>query len=159
MQDWIEVDIADHETARKAIIRGVEVELFVSPYDVPDGVRGRFDATGKKFEIDFKYIGSESTTRNVEYEHVVYKIGESSGRLYGLSIDVQTLGADGVGVSVELHDNSGQELAARIRDKVTGAIDYLIERHPIGNSREDNYKLAKDAILLTSPSELFAVAA
>jgi hypothetical protein len=148
MPDWIQMDMEDFDTTRKATIKGVEVELFVSPYDVPEAVRGRYDSDKRKFIIDFKYVGDEATT-TAEFEHVTYTVGESSARLYGLMIDVDTLEVGSVGVSVEFHDKDGQELAARIINKVTGAIDNLIRRHPIAKSkeREDNYQMAKRAIL------------
>jgi hypothetical protein len=159
MADWIQVEIDDFDKVRPTNVRGVEVEFFVSPYDVPEAIRGHYDDNQSKFVIDFRYVGKESVT-NVDYEHVTYKVGESSGRLYGLVIDVQALRAEAVGLSVELHGNKGQELAARILDKVTGAIESLIERHPISKAREreDNYKLAKDAVL-SKQAELLAIAA
>lgn len=156
MSEWIEVELEDHEEAQKTLIRGVEVELYASPYDVPEAVRARFDEEKNRFIIEFKYVGSEATQVCV-FDHVAYTVGKTSGRLYGMEIDVHALKADGVGLYVELHQKQGQELAASIRDQVTGAIDYLLERHPLKKAREDNYKLAKSAVLLKQ-NELFAVA-
>jgi hypothetical protein len=156
MSEWIEVDLTEHEKAQKTLIRGVEVELYASPYDVPEAIRAHFDETKNRFIIEFKYVGSETTLVYV-FDHVGYTVGKNSGRLYGMEIDVRALKADGVGVYVGLHQKQGQELAASLRDQVTGAIDYLLERHPLKKVPEDNYKLAKSAVLLKQ-NELFAVA-
>lgn len=156
MSDWIPVDLADDTKAEKTFIRGVEVELFASPYDVPEAVRSRFDQDKNRFIIDFKYVGSEKTKEFI-FEHVTYVIGDVSSRLYGLEIDVRALKVDGVGISVALQQKGPQELAATIRDQATGAIDLLLSKQPLKNFRQENYKLAKDAIL-AKQDELFAVA-
>lgn len=156
MADWLPVAMAEQEQAQKTIIRGVEVELFASPYDVPEAVRGRFDEVKNRFIIEFKYVGSEDT-QVCTFDHVAYTVGKVSGRLYGMEIDVRALKADGVGLYLGLHQKQGQELVASIRDQVTGAIDRLLERHPLKNAREDNYRMARSAVL-EKQDQLFAVA-
>ncbi len=156
MSDWIPVDLGAEERAQKAFIRGVEVELFASPYDVPEAIRGHFDEAKNRLIIELRYVGSEPTKVCV-YNHVSYTIGESSNRLYGLEIDVHALKVDGIGLSLApLQQRKGQELSTTIRDQVTGAIDFLLERQPLDIIHE-NYKLAKDAIL-AKQDQLFAVA-
>jgi hypothetical protein len=156
MSDWLPVDLTDDTKPLKTFIRGVEVELFASPYDVPEAIRGRFDEDKNRFIIEFKYVGSEKT-KVCTFERATYTIGEVSNRLYGLEIDVQALKVDGFGVSVALHQKGPQELFATIRDQATGAIDLLIAKQSLHTIREENYKLAKDAIL-AKQNELFAVA-
>ncbi len=156
MPDWIQVEIGDEEKVRKATIRGAEVDLFVSPYDVPDAVRGSYSSDEKIFSLEFRYVGDESI-KEVAGEHVTYHIGSFSSRLYGLDLDVRALGIESIDLSVALHEGEGQELAAKIRDSVTGAIDELIQRSPLAKLKEDNYRLAKDAVLATQ-DKLFAAA-
>ena len=149
MPDWITVEIEDAETLRKKSVRGIDVQFFVSPYDIPEAIRGRYDAQHKKFVIEFKYVGNESTTK-VEDKHVTYNVGQTSRRLYGLAIDVEALRAEIVGLNVEVNQiRERQELADRILNEITEAIESLIERHPGAgtNERDDNYKLAKDAVI------------
>lgn len=156
MSDWIPVDLSNDTKAEKTFIRGVEVELFASLYDVPEAVRGRFDQDKNRFIIEFKYVGTEKP-RDFVFEHLTYIIGEASGRLYGLEIDVRALKVDGIGLSFAVHRKGPQELAATIRDQATGAIDLLLSKQPLKNFPQENYKLAKDAIL-AKQEELFAVA-
>src|SRR5207237_895377 len=110
----------------------------------------------KRFSLEFSYVGDESL-KEAEGEYVTYYIGSFSSRLYGLDLDVKALGIESVDLSVALHEGKGQELAAKIRDRVTGAIDQLIERSSLVKLKEDNYRLAKDAVLATQ-DKLFAAA-
>jgi hypothetical protein len=134
MPEWIEVDPTTLVTEKKSTIRGVEVELIVSPYDVPEAVRGHYDESKKRFVIEFKYIGDEGTKKHTHDKNLTYRVGESSGRLHALEIDVDALKADSVALNVKLIE------------EVNEAFDHLLEK-PISALRADNYRLAKDAVV------------
>jgi len=59
MSEWIRVEGGKYNLPRKEILRGVEVNVFMSPYDVPQGVRGEFDEKLNRFQITFEYISEE----------------------------------------------------------------------------------------------------
>jgi hypothetical protein len=144
MWNWIDVDLDAYTKERKAKIRGVEVELLVSPYDIPVAVRGCFDKSKNRFIIEFKYLVPEKTKTLTLDQFVTYRIGESSQRLYALEVDVQWL-----------REKAG-ELEAGLSKEIDEALDKLAQK-PRSSLREDNYRLAKDAVL-AKQSELFKFA-
>jgi hypothetical protein len=136
MQEWLEVDLDTEKLKQSRKIRGVVVELLVSPYDVPEAVRGFFDKETNRFAVEFKYIGSgdEPKKNNQQDRFLNFRIGENSGRLYRLEIDVEALKANSV------------ELRMLVEREVSEALDQLIQRSGRVN-RQDNYRLAKEAIV------------
>src|SRR5258707_13421143 len=99
MPDWIQVEIGDEEKVRKATIRGAEVDLFVSPYDVPDAVRGSYSSDEKIFSLEFRYVGDESI-KEVAGEHVTYHISSVSSRLYCLELGLKAPWIESINVDV-----------------------------------------------------------
>jgi hypothetical protein len=93
---WIEVDPGSVNPPKTEKLDGVEVTVLMSPYDVPQALRGRYDETKKRFAIEFRYLGEEDTRDEVYGEHVVLQLGENSGRLYGIVLDVDAMKASWV---------------------------------------------------------------
>lgn len=114
------------------MLSNANVQLSVSPYDVPEAVRGFFDKQNNKFIIEFKYIGSEPTAIRTSEPHIGLRIGENSGRLYGLELDLKALEPK----SAPLQFGVG---------KVKQAIDALIN-DPKQQSRHNNYVLVQQAL-------------
>ncbi len=80
----------------------VVLGVVVSPYDVPDAVRG-FRTEAGRFRIEFRYIdGEEQGTQIKLGQHIVATEGKYSGRLLAMDIDIQSLGANSVGLSIEM---------------------------------------------------------
>jgi hypothetical protein len=77
---------------------GVQVELSLSPYDLPEAVRGSFDDSLQKFIIEFKYVQGEEWTRRPAGDYAILRVGRNSNRLYGLEIDLAALGQSRVSV-------------------------------------------------------------
>ncbi len=50
---WIRVIPGNYVALGDAI----EVGILISPYDIPDGVRGGYDGDLKRFVVEFRYIG------------------------------------------------------------------------------------------------------
>lgn len=74
--------------------------VVLSPYDVPDAVRGRRTDEGR-FRIEFRYIDGEEQGKPVKVgPHVTATEGKYSGRLLAMEIDVNAIGANSVGVSI-----------------------------------------------------------
>src|SRR5467141_1543226 len=73
----------------------IKISVFMSPYDAPQAVRGRFDEKAKKFFIDLKYLDDEQASEEHRgaTEGIALHIGKNSGRLLSIQIDVGALKA------------------------------------------------------------------
>lgn len=130
MSEWVELDADDLNPPRTETFQGVQINVFLSPYDVPEGVRGYSEKSGW-FVIEFKYIAEEPLRRERPEPHLVLRVGKNSGRLYKIEVDVGALGAQAVALNV------------CVPELVSTAIDSLKrDRH----RRGENYDLAKKVI-------------
>jgi hypothetical protein len=91
MDGWIELDPEwlDRRRELNTTTDGVEVLVFVSPYDVPDAVRAHRDTPADYFVIEFRYIQEEPWSRHPCNRMVALRTGSHSGRLLGLEIDLR----------------------------------------------------------------------
>jgi len=144
-QQWIRVKLQSEKVKHHQKVRGLDVTMYVSPYDVPEAVRGGYDDKKKRFIVEFKYIGDESTERRSFDRYVTLKVGKNSQRLYAIEIDADGLRASQVQVKVAVQHEVEQAFAG------------LVERPP-SQRRLDNYQLAREAFTSTSP-QLFAAIA
>jgi len=93
MPQWIKVD-ADKLSARHRVTEkrdGIEIQISISPYDIPERVRGLYDEKRETFVIEFSYFSEEKWTSHSNHKHVVLRIGEESGRVHGIEIDLRGL--------------------------------------------------------------------
>lgn len=120
------------DKAETRSVRGVRIELLLSPYDVPDAMRGYFDERLDRFVIEFRYIDREPI-RKVKNEHLVLRVGKHSRRLYGIEVDVEKLKVNTVGLEM------------KFEEEVTSAMKTL-EKKDLGHRRRDNYRIAKKAL-------------
>ena len=137
MGEWIRLEDGKYNPPRKEVLRGVEVNVFMSPYDVPRAIHGEFDKASKRFKIKFQYIGDEVTTQKKVDSHVCVHVGKNSSRLYGIDVDVIGLDVQAVGL------------------QIFNAIAGLRSKPP--KFRRDNYSAAAEAIE-DSKDKLFAIA-
>lgn len=140
MGDWIRVDPREFDLRSPQRLNNVEINLLVSPYDVPEGVRGAYDESIDRFVIEFRYIGDEPWRREVPDRHLALRVGRKSNRLYGIEIDVKRLRAESVVLRVQ------------VPELVRSAIEQLVRRP---DARRDNYNLAKD-VIAKRKDELFS---
>jgi hypothetical protein len=133
MTDWIQLDASRFDRAQLKTIRGVEVKVFLSPYDVPEALRGAYDEELKRFVIEFQYISDEPLKRRTYDQYVTTRLGRNSNRLYAIEIDVDAMRVETVNLSV------------LVQEKVDGVLAGLI-REPIDVRRIGNYQLAQQAI-------------
>ncbi len=137
MREWIQVN--PHELNKPKVERrnGVDIQVFVSPYDIPDAVRGNYDQSRRVFVVDFRYLADDED--KVEHggdEHIKYFVGRESRRLHRIEIDVDRLDVNAVGLEV---------------NKVIANLPEA-DRRP---SRRGNYEAA-GRILENKKEELFA---
>jgi hypothetical protein len=133
MADWMLVDLNDINKPleeRDPSASGVSLQLFVSPYDVPQAVQGKYETAIKRFIIDFKYVNSaeEEFVKKPGNANIEFIVGKESNRLYGISVDVDAIGATQVNLNV------------------SAAIDSLATNTP---RRMGNYTAAKRALQQT----------
>lgn len=102
MSEWLELDPTKLNVGTQKEIRGVQVNVHLSPYDVPDGVRGYFDKKLNRFVIEFRYMGQEDPNESVDridhQRHVRAIVGRHSRRLYRIEIDTISLQVKAVGL-------------------------------------------------------------
>jgi hypothetical protein len=89
--EWIHLKPNEIDCKHQGGKKGIHLEFSLSPYDIPDRVRGRYCPERKRFVIEFRYISEEPLTERRLTEHVSVKEGTNSGRLYDVLIDVDAL--------------------------------------------------------------------
>lgn len=127
---WVQVEPEEFDRPTPTqTSRGVELTVMVSPYDVPEAVRGRYDTDLDRFVIEFKYIQTEEWERDRQTDSIALRLGKNSGRLLGIEIDVQALRAGHVRLDV-IEQEAKRAHANRHRKRVP----------------EDNYRIAMDIL-------------
>lgn len=144
MTDWIALD--QLAIARGSLEsnseRGVRIDIAVSPFDVPEALRGSFDATINRFVIEFKYMQDDPWIRQEGDEHLALRVGRHSGRLYGIEVDLAALDA--------------AHLALRL--KVPEIVEEMLERMSAEKTpmkRRFNYRVLRNLVEQEEP-KLFA---
>lgn len=148
MSDWIRIDPSLSSEAIAPEQEGVQINLIMSPFDVPRFMRGSFDAASRRFIIEFKYIGEEPIKRQESDKNITLRVGKHSGRLYGIEVNVEELGVNAV------------QLRVHIPKVIDNAIDKQIQRlemseRPQRLNRRANFEVAKRA-LSEAKDEVFA---
>ena len=116
MSNWIPVSPTDVDAQKKTLEGGVQFELHVSPYDMPQAVRGHFDPATKHFVITFKYITLEEKTNVVQAGNGInLHIGVKSNRLQSIEVDVEAFKALTSGGAV-------QRIADQVKDGINSAL-------------------------------------
>lgn len=98
---WLRVDPSTFDPDETVVRRGVEFHVFLSPYDLPEAVRGRFDSALNRFVVEFRYVTDEPTASIIADPHVTLLVGASSKRLRQILVDVKGLGATEVALRIE----------------------------------------------------------
>ena len=98
---WLPVDAAAYDSDETVVRRGVEFHVFLSPYDLPEAVRGRLDPAAKRFVIEFRYLSEERATEVVVDANVRFHVGKRSRRLQSIEVDVRGLGATQIALRID----------------------------------------------------------
>jgi hypothetical protein len=101
MKTWVHVpeDFATRVPPSSESIGGVQVTVFVSPFDSPTAVRGSFNQQLERFVVEFKYHGNEKTELEA-HDRIALRLGKKSRRLYAIELDTQALGVSEITVQV-----------------------------------------------------------
>lgn len=133
MRDWTRLDPSTVNKTFRESIRGVQINVLLSPHDVPIAVRGYYDTTLKRFVIEFKYIGEEPMGKSVQDNIITLRIGQRSRRLMGIEANVDAMQVQAVGLQMYVAD----------------VVNKAIEHFATGlgtKERQGSYRLAKDVI-------------
>ncbi|OGP48322.1 MAG: hypothetical protein A3K30_03255 [Deltaproteobacteria bacterium RBG_13_51_10] len=100
-QSWINIEQSKFATEfNSKKDKRVEFRVFVSPYDIPEAVRGFMDQDKKRFVIEFRYISDESVIEKKIDDNVNIFIGNNSKRVYSIEVDSQALHADQISLKL-----------------------------------------------------------
>jgi hypothetical protein len=136
VSEWIKLDpqfFSARATQRKRQ-DGIQIAVSLSPYDIPDAVRGRFESRLGRFVIEFSYIEAEKWDLHPHREGLFLRVGKNSGRLYGIEVDVKQ------------HHGQPIALTMRLPKLVSKAIDAELAQNRKADSRQENYELAKSVL-------------
>jgi len=127
---WVSVTASkiDPPDVESEVVDGIEVNVFLSPYDLPRALRGYYSEILKRFVIEFRYVDEEDFVLHNEKEPIVLRVGKRSRRMLGFQIDTDRLDVQQVELNL-----------------LTEAIDHLIEEDA-EQERHDNYLAAKEAL-------------
>jgi len=83
---WIKLDPKRLDAKQQEATAGMHLEFSLSPYDIPESVRGYSDENQKRFVIEFKYMTEEPLNERKLSEHLSVMEGKNSSRLYRVFI-------------------------------------------------------------------------
>lgn len=104
------------------------IQLFRSPFDVPEAVGAELDQNKHEFTLKFRYIGDEATRCHEGLDELTYEIGKNSGRIYSISIKLEKL---------------PHQQGAFLENALLNALHELEKKHP---RSKQNYEAAEETI-------------
>jgi hypothetical protein len=141
MKRWITVEPQLAFASQKQLIGGREVNVFISPYNVPRAIRAEKTPDGKRLKFFFRYLdGEENPGSGERTSHdgvAIVRYGRSSGRVSCIEIDL-----------IEAKVRS-----VRLRSAVEEAEKALefCEQAEKSLSKRLNYQAASEALELSRP--------
>jgi hypothetical protein len=118
------------------VVGGVECKVSLSPYDVPQAIRGYEDKEKHWFIIELKYLTEEPIIEKQPDEFTRIEIGRNSNRIYRIKFDLKAI--------EEQLKKQFPHLVTAAMDAARVAMDPSHER----NSRlSDYFDLTKKAVL------------
>lgn len=104
MKAWNRLDATKLDLPKKTQSNGIMFEVSLSPYDIPEGFRGRYCEERDRFLIEFKYLANEQKKEREVNDLFSVLEGVNSGRLYAIIVDAKKHGLDKI--SLELLVNA-----------------------------------------------------
>jgi hypothetical protein len=92
--DWLPAESATLEKASiesEREVGGVRFKVTLSPYDIPQAVRSFLDDNGHVYIIELKYLTEEPTTEKIHNEFACIDVGQHSGRIYKIKVDMDSI--------------------------------------------------------------------
>lgn len=139
MSQTIPVDQSAWSQSRRVHIRGTDVDVFPSPYDIPRSMTVECSDDGKPVTITVQYLASDDPVGTIKLSEGVFaNVGRKTRRLYGLRFDIEQVGGLTVGI------------AGRLTKAISDAIDKL-SADPAGSHRKFNYAVIKTVLTDACP--------
>jgi|SRR5688572_17793081 len=149
MKGWIAIDSLPEANWKHETVHGVEIEVALSPYDVPQAVRGYMAGDSQWFVIEFRYLTDERTSEKQVSETLIVTHGLHSQRIYAVKINVKALKTKAVGLKIKRGTQPG---VTCFSESVAETIDKFSSLQPSRSS--EKYELNK-AVVKTRDRELF----
>lgn len=99
---WIKLDSARLNQPQTETFRGAQVEVRMSPYELPEAVRAYTNPDRTCFTIEFRYLGTDEPVRETPVGAVTPYTGRESGRLLRLDIDLSRLPGGAHGLTLKM---------------------------------------------------------
>jgi len=103
MERWIRVDPETVQASQFETVRGIQVEVSVSPHDVPVAVKGDFDEDRYCFVISLKYVDQDDSdpvpVRSGDGVITIFK-GQLGGRVERIEVHTKKLNASAVALNI-----------------------------------------------------------
>jgi hypothetical protein len=122
-----------HETTEQG---GIKVITSPSPYDIPDAMVIDFDKGTKQISLNFKYLSSEPI-RLIDENGVTFGLGRNSSRLYGVTVDVQSLAQRAADTATDIVNLIDQRLDALWQDKKNDSDSYEVAEKAVSMERDE----------------------
>jgi hypothetical protein len=106
--DWIKINKEAIDKPRQMEFRGLQIEVTVSPYDLPEAVRS-FSDDGK-FIIEFKYLGAEETISRDLGNSVRIEAGRNTQRVHRIELELDMWSAAEKGVRISMVEKAMESL-------------------------------------------------
>ncbi len=117
MNTWLPVQEREFDKSNSKTHDGITIQVSLSPYDIPEAVRGFREANTPWFVIEFRYISSEPTRTQELDQNLALILGRHSGRLFAIRMNVEALKAQKVKLDIKM-----SEVAAGALDKFPGIL-------------------------------------
>jgi hypothetical protein len=147
MDTWINVAPQSANIPQLETVRGIQVQVFASPHDVPVGVRGAFDRTCNRFVINLRYVDQDNSGLIPEASDdgviCLYK-GASSGRVERIEVDVKKEKASSVALNILVqsptylidHVESRLKQLRSSQESLSSRLNYLAVTEALEQSKE-----------------------
>jgi len=147
MDTWINVAPQSANVPHLETVRGIQVQVFASPHDVPVGVKGAFDRTCDRFVIKLRYLDQDNSGLIPEpsEDGVIYLFkGASSGRVERIEVDVKKEKASAVALNILVQSPTSliDQVESRLRqlrssqESLSSRLNYLAVTEALEQSKE-----------------------
>lgn len=103
MEKWISVAPETVQASQLETVRGIQVQVFASPHDVPVAVRGAFEEGCDRFVISLKYVDQDDSDLMPEQSEdgviTIFK-GRLSGRVERIEVHTKKRNASAVALNI-----------------------------------------------------------
>ncbi len=101
MGQWIELTEAKPPQFTQHGAKGLKVNLYASPYDMPVAARGGISPDRTGFTIELRYLTEGEPTTDRDEGMLRLSVGRRSGRIHRIRVNLAERPVDAVGLQVQ----------------------------------------------------------